>query len=122
MPRTNIPVLTIKGDQASGVDLTAGGVAASAANDHKLFNPAGRTLLMVFTSSIGAGDLTFVSVADPYGRVEDLGPTTVGASKSFAFGPFANLLFSQQSGADRDYVYVDLANVTAVCTLTGLNI
>lgn len=122
MPRTNIPVASILTNQASGVDLTSGAVAASAVNDHKMYNPSGHTLLMCWTNASGAVDLTFVSVPDPYQRTEDLGPTTVGNSKVIAFGPFSNLLFSQQSGADKDYIYIDAANLIAAASLMGLNI
>lgn len=121
MTRINVPVLTLLGNAASGVDLTSGAISASASN-HKLYNPAGRTCLVCYTDSMGAVTLTFTSVADPYGRTGDLGPTVVGASAFMIFGPFSNQLFSQQSGADQDYLYITAASITAAAKLNGLNI
>lgn len=121
MSRGTIAVLTVKANQAAGVDLTSGAVAANASG-HKMFNPAGRTLVVCYTDATGTVDLTFVSVADPFNRLGDLGPTTVGNSKYYAFGPFTNQLFSQQSGADLGYLYVNEATINANAKLNGLNI
>lgn len=121
MTRTNIPVATVLADTGSGVDLTAVAISGDAGNDHKLFNPAGRTGFVIWTDASGTVAVTVVSVADPFNRTRDLGPVTVGNSKVFIFGPFTNLLFSQQQGSDLGYTYVDFATLSTVVKVVGLN-
>ncbi len=122
MARVNIPVKVAAMDQAAGVDMTVGAVAPDDSNEHKLFNRGGRVVLLVRTESTSGVSLTFVSVADPYGRTGDLGPTAVGASKLFAFGPFTPLLFNQSSGADLDYIYINAASITGTVAMQGLQV
>lgn len=121
MARTNIPVATVLADSGAGVDLTAVAISGDAGNDHKLFNPAGRTGFLVWCDASGTVEVTVVSVADPYGRTRDVGPTTVGNSKVWIFGPFTNRLFAQQEGSDLGYTYINFATLSTVVKVVGLN-
>lgn len=122
MARVNIPVKTVLASSAAGIDLSVGGVAADATNHHKYFNPAGKTALVVITAAASGVSVTVISVADPYGRLGNLGPTAIGASKVHLFGPFPNLLFANQGVTDLDYTYIDLSGLSGTVTLIGVNI
>lgn len=120
MARTSIATANVVGHSATPVSLVSGATAADDSNEMMFLNRHGRSVLFVVTPSGASVDVTIDSVADPYGRVGDLGPTTCAASKIFAFGPFSPGLFTQPSGANEGYTYVDIANVTGSPVLKAL--
>lgn len=118
MARTLIPTVVAAANKV-GVELTASDVAADAANGMYFVNAGGaQTILIVQSASASGADVTIVSVADPYGRTGDIGPATVGAAATVAFGPFEPLLFNQPGGT----ININLASVTGTVTLVAMKV
>lgn len=125
MARVTIPVVTANKNLAAGIDLTAIAVAADAGNDHKMLNGGERILLLVWTASASGVDIDFDSVADRYGRLggaTEEGPTTIGASKFFAFGPFSPPRYTQRSGSYINSLQVNLASLSGTVKLVAVAI
>jgi len=125
MARVNIPILDADKNSAVGLDLTVGSVAADVTEDHKLLNRTSRIMLLVWTASASGVDISFDSVPDPYGREGDAteeGPTTIGASKFMAFGPYSPGLFTQKTGTYKNYLQVNLANLSGTVKLVAVSI
>jgi hypothetical protein len=118
MAQVNLPVQVAPGD-AAGKDITAGWTAADALG-HKVFNGGGHVIVLVRTQAASSISVTVTSVADPYGRTGDLGPTAIVASKYYAFGPYSPGLFNQKSGADKDYFYLAEASIVGTVDLLAL--
>ncbi|MDT7040875.1 hypothetical protein [Candidatus Nitronereus thalassa] len=109
MPRTAIPVQEIEGNANEEIVYTAG----DAAND-MLFQNNGRTLLICKNGSVGAIQLTIVSVPDPVlGRTEDI-VQSIPAGDDFIVGFLKPSGWNQKSGADAGKVYVNLDDDTSV--------
>ncbi len=122
MARTVIPVKASVADGAAGVEVwSAGAVAADDSNNMLIFAPNGRVIFFVHTIAAEGVSITIVSIADPYSRTGDLGPTAVGASKDYIFGPFSPGLFVQNSGANIGNVHIDISGLTGTPDLQGLS-
>ena len=125
MARVNVPILDAAKNLAAGLDLTAGSVAADVTEDHKLLNRTSRVILFVWTAAASGVDISFDSIADPFGREGDAseeGPTTIAASKFFAFGPFSPGLFTQKTGTYVNYLQVNLANLSGTVKLVAISV
>ena len=122
MARTPIAIKDANANSATPANLGAGATAADAGNDMMFPNVNGNVLLFVITIAASGADISIVGVADPYGRTETLGPSTVGASVQVVFGPFAPGLFTQPSGADVGQTYVNVDNVSGTVSLQGLRV
>jgi len=93
--------LTVLGSDKDGDELIALMVGADTQDtDGFEFANDGRTHLIVLDElAAGAGDtLTFVGVADKYGRSETTLARTVTAKKIFSYGPFDPPLWNDSAG------------------------
>lgn len=109
MARVAIAINTL-GPNGGGLNDTTF-TAGDATNDHE-FDNDGNTLLVVRNTDVAAKTVTVKSVADPFGRSQDLTltvPALSGANPGLAMaGPFLSAIWNQ-SGAK---VHVDIASAT----------
>lgn len=125
MARTDIPVLDAAKNLAAGLDLTATWISADGTNSHKVLNRSSRVIIIVETDGSSSVDVTFNSVADPYGRTggaTEEGPTSIGNSKVMVFGPFSPALFAQKNGTYVNYLEIDVANVVGTPKIVAVSI
>ena len=126
MARTNIPVTVTNNNGAAGISFNDIDVAIDDANNHMYINRVGssRIIILFLLEESCTVDVSIISVADPYGRTGDLGPTTIatgaGEEDVHIFGPFSPELFSQKSGTDVGKTYIDLANDTGAIRVAAL--
>jgi hypothetical protein len=84
-----------------------------AANDQQFLND-GNVIILIKNGGVAQQDVVVASVADPYGRTQDLTVATTNAKESVA-GPFPPALWNQSDG----YVYLngddeDTLNIAAI--------
>ena len=104
--RATIDVQAADANGATGVDLKAAMQTIEATEGDKYNNRGGNVLFIISADADASVNVTIDSVADPYGREGDLGPTAIGNSVIMAFGPFSPRLFNQ-SATDDGFVHVD---------------
>ncbi len=108
MPRTAIAVQEIPANSYVGaITFTA----VDAANG-MMFPNDGRTILIVKNADTASKTVTVVSVADQWGRTGDHS-ITVAAGGEAIVPPLPPAVWSQQSGADANNVYVNFSAATS---------
>ena len=93
MARTAVTITNISA-QGGSIDVPT--QAADATNDMDMVND-GRTIFEVFNDSAGVVNVTIVSVADPYGRTQNLALAIAATKKAFV-GPLLPAIWSQAGG------------------------
>jgi len=119
MAYTAVTVNAADANGATGVDLDAAFAAITVEN--KVMNRGGNTLIFFRTLAGETVDVEIDSVADPYGRLGNLGPTSLSASKLYVFGPFSPRLFNQ-SGVDDGYIYLAYTNVVDTPEIAAMSV
>ena len=119
MAYTAVTVNAADANGAAGIDLSV--AFAPITVENKVMNRGGNTLIFFRTIAGESVDVEIDSVADPYGRLGNLGPTSLAAEKIHVFGPFSPRLFNQ-SGVDDGYIYLAYTNVVSTPEIAAMSV
>lgn len=123
MPRTTLPIIDAPGSyptlplSANSRDIV---FTAGDAGNNNQFLATGREIVIVQNSGAGARTVTFLSVADRFGRTGDMTAYSLGAGEFGLFGPFQldgwrqtdGYVYTNPEHAEIKYAVIRLPSVT----------